>query len=99
MTLLRFEPSGFETEVSVGTRVVDVTDEHPRAAVPYACRAANCGTCRVRVLEGLDGLEPADEDELDTLEIFDDGPDVRLCCQLRVGGQVPRITLRVIEYE
>jgi ferredoxin len=31
------------------------------------------------------------------LDIFGDGPDTRLCCQLRVVADVPRVTLRVVD--
>jgi 2Fe-2S ferredoxin len=93
---VRFEPSGVEAQVGPGTRLVDVTDEHPEAAVAYSCRAATCGTCRVQVVEGLEALEAADEEEQDVLRLFGDGPTIRLCCQLRVAHPVDRIVLRVL---
>lgn len=97
MTMLRFEPSGFETEVPTGKRFVDVTDEHPEADVPFSCRAASCGTCRVYVVEGADSLAPPDDDELDVLEIFGDDDGVRLCCQLVLKEPTERIVLRVCD--
>ena len=98
MVLVRFEPSRYEVEVAPGARIVDVTDDHPRAEVPYSCRAANCGTCRVEVKEGLSGFAEADDEELGVLDIFGDNPNkVRLCCQLKLVREVPRVVLRVIE--
>lgn len=97
MTDLRFEPSGFHTTVSVGDRIVDVCDDHPESGVPFSCRAANCGTCRVRVLEGADAFARPEDDELGVLEIHGDGPDVRLACQLRVKAEAATIALEVVE--
>jgi 2Fe-2S ferredoxin len=99
MIRVRFEPSGFEVDAQPGETIMDITDAHPAAAVPYSCRAATCGTCRVHVLEGGEALAAADEFELEVLEIFGDTPDkVRLCCQAKlVGGTVGQVTLRVCE--
>ena len=97
MALVRFLPNEFETEVGVGARLIDVTDEHPESGVPFSCRSASCGTCRVRVVEGGEGLAPPDEDEKDVLEIFDDGPEVRLCCQIQLVRDVERLVLEVCE--
>jgi 2Fe-2S ferredoxin len=99
MTVVRFEPAGFEVEVEAGARMVDVTDDHPEAKVPYSCRAASCGTCRVRVEAGLDALSAPGEEELEVLAIFGDPPDVRLCCQVRLERDAGRVVLRVLDPE
>ena len=98
VTRIRFEPSGYETDVEPPMAIVDITDAHPRARVPYSCRAANCGTCRVRVIEGMHALSQPQADELEVLEDFDDDPrEVRLCCQAEVVADIERIVLRVHE--
>lgn len=99
MATIRFEPAGLEVpNVSPGTRLVDVTDEHPTAGVPYSCRSASCGTCRVEVMEGGEALEAPDIDELEVLEIFGDDPKrVRLCCQAKLSKDTERLTLRVCD--
>ena len=79
-----------------GDAIVDLTDEHPEALVPYGCRAANCGTCRAEVLEGAEAFAAPADDEQDVLDIFGNEPNVRLCCQLRIIKPYPRIVLRVI---
>ncbi len=78
---------------------MDITDANPSADVPYSCRAATCGTCRVLVLEGGDALSAADIDEIEVLEIFGDSPgEVRLCCQAKlVGSATAQVTLRVCD--
>ncbi|MCC7535335.1 MAG: (2Fe-2S)-binding protein [Deltaproteobacteria bacterium] len=81
--LLRFEPSGVEVHAHAGERVVDVCDAHPDAGVPFSCRAANCATCRVTVVEGSANLASPRADELEVLAVFDEDPaKVRLACQL-----------------
>jgi 2Fe-2S ferredoxin len=96
---VRFEPSGFEVDAEPGEAIIDITDANPAADVPYSCRAATCGTCRVQVVEGAEALSTAQIDELEVLEIFGDTPDrVRLCCQTRlVNGSATRVTLRVCD--
>lgn len=98
MARVRFEPAAYEVDVSPGTALVDVCDDHPEAEVPFSCRSASCGTCRCRVKEGMEALNQPEDDELDVLEVFGDGPDVRLCCQLTLVEDRP-VTLEVVEPE
>ena len=77
-----------------GARLVDLCDEKS-AGVPFSCRSASCGTCRVEVLEGADLLEPAEDDELDVLDIFGDDPTrCRLACQIRIRPGDGRLRVR-----
>jgi ferredoxin len=96
---VRFEPSGFEVDAQPGEAIMDITDANPAAEVPYSCRAATCGTCRVEVVEGGGALSMADEFELEVLDIFGDTPDkVRLCCQAKLVNSGPtQVTLKVCE--
>jgi 2Fe-2S ferredoxin len=98
MAIVRFLPSGYECEIPVGTALVDACDEHPEAEVPFSCRSASCGTCRVRVREGMELLSKPQDDELDVLEVFGDGKDVRLCCQIQLVKD-GRLVLEVVEPE
>jgi ferredoxin len=84
-------------EAPDGSRILDICDASA-AEVPFSCRSASCGTCRVLLIEGADLLEPPSEDELELLDIFGDDPrTVRLACQarLRVGGG-GRLRLKVM---
>ena len=98
MAKVRFEPAGYEVEVTSGTALVDVCDDHPETEVPFSCRSASCGTCRCKVLTGMEALNKPEDDELDVLEVFGDGADVRLCCQLVLEKDVA-VTLEVVEPE
>jgi ferredoxin len=80
-------------EAPSASALVDLCDEHA-APVPFSCRSACCGTCRVLILEGGELLEPPAEDELEVLEVFGDDPTaVRLACQtrLRPGSGLLRV--------
>jgi ferredoxin len=89
--------AGTERQASAGTRLVDLCDE-ARAPVPFSCRSASCGTCRVDVLEGAALLEGARDEELDVLDIFGDDPSRRrLACQARVGFGTGCVRVRAVE--
>ncbi|HEY3817970.1 MAG TPA: 2Fe-2S iron-sulfur cluster-binding protein [Polyangiaceae bacterium] len=102
MTLVVFESAEagvptVEVEAPTGARLVDLCDERD-APVPFSCRSASCGTCRVDVLEGADLLEPPRDEELDVLDIFGDDPTRRrLACQAQVRGASGRIRVRPAE--
>lgn len=97
MTTLTFEPSNFTIDVTAGARIVDVCDDNPRADVPFSCRSASCGTCRVEVARGGDAFPRPEEDEQAVLDLFGDPPGIRLACQLKVVRDVDAISLRVLE--
>jgi ferredoxin len=82
-----------EVDAPDGARLVDLCDER-NAPVPFSCRSASCGTCRIDVLEGADLLEAPRDEELDVLDIFGDTPGSRrLACQARAlpGGGCVRV--------
>jgi 2Fe-2S ferredoxin len=86
-------PRVVRVESPEGGALIDMCDESS-APVPFSCRSASCGTCRVEVLEGAALLEPAKPAEIEVLHVFGDDPDsVRLACQTRVkaGAGVVRI--------
>jgi ferredoxin len=97
MPLVVFESSEaptLEVEAPAGTRLIDLCDER-NAPVPFSCRSASCGTCRIDVLEGGELLEPPKDEELDILDIFGDSPGRRrLACQARLGAGDGRLRVR-----
>jgi ferredoxin len=83
-----------QADAPEGARLVDLCDERD-APVPFSCRSASCGTCRIDVLEGADLLEPPRDEELDILDIFGDDPARRrLACQARTRAGQGRIHVR-----
>lgn len=101
MPVVVFEsPEGLpavEVDAPEGGRLVDLCDEGG-AAVPFSCRSASCGTCRIDLLEGAELLEPPDDDELELLELFGDDPSrCRLACQARLRAGAGRLRVRPSE--
>jgi len=83
-----------EVSAPGGGPLVDICDER-NAPVPFSCRSASCGTCRVDVLEGAELLAPPADEELDVLDAFGDDPATRrLACQLRVRAGEGRLRVR-----
>jgi 2Fe-2S ferredoxin len=80
-----------------GGRLLDLCDEQS-APVPFSCRGASCGTCRIDVLEGIDELEPPRDEELDVLDIFGDDPRKRrLACQARMRPGLATLRIRPVD--
>src|SRR5215471_2344265 len=81
-------------DAPAGARLVDLCDEHA-APIPFSCRSASCGTCRIYVLEGAELLEPPRDEELDVLDIFGDDPSQRrLACQARLRASEGLVRVR-----
>ena len=88
-----------EIDAPAGAALVDLCDEH-QAPVPFSCRSASCGTCRIAVLEGGEQLLPPAQDELDVLDVFNMRPsEVRLACQAKLRSGATRIRVRAIQDE
>ena len=76
--------------------LIDLCD-HSRSPVPFSCRSASCGTCRVVVLEGASDLEAPRDEELDVLDAFGvKPPKYRLACQARLGPSATVVQLRPV---
>lgn len=96
MPKVYFERTKLEVDWPEGGALVDLCDREPRAGVPFSCRHANCGTCRIDIREGIELCEPPNEDEralLDELNARDER--IRLGCQLRVRAGDGRVRLWV----
>jgi ferredoxin len=85
-------------EVEQGGRLVDICDR-AQAPVPFSCRSATCGTCRVEVYEGAELLEAREGSEAELLGLLGDPPTYRLACQARVGTAKGVIRLRIADDE
>lgn len=88
-----------EIDAPPGAALVDLCDEH-LAPIPFNCRSASCGTCRIHVLEGADQLLPPAQDELDLLDVFNhEPPRVRLTCQAKLAPDARRIRVKAFQDE
>lgn len=81
-----------QVEVPEGGALADVCDAK-NAPVPFSCRSASCGTCCIEVKEGADLLLPAEDEELDILDMLAAPKTNRLACQakMKAGPGVLRV--------
>jgi ferredoxin len=88
---VRFLPEDLLVEAPAGTSLQAIADASG-ADITFGCRNGSCGTCRVRILGGLDHCSPMGREERDFLRGMEAPEDQRLACQFSVGGDV------VVEY-
>ena len=74
-------------EAPAGTPLQRIADA-AGADITFGCRTGSCGTCRVRVAEGLANCSEPGSEERDFLKGLDAPPDQRLACQVTVQGNV-----------
>ena len=90
-------PQGAVLEAKAGQSICDVLlDNH--IEIEHACeKSCACTTCHVLVREGIDSLNPADEEEEDLLDrAWGLESCSRLSCQALVGEQ--NIVLEIPKY-
>jgi ferredoxin len=76
-----------DVDVPSGTRLIEVVDV-AGADVTFGCRNGTCGTCRVRIVEGMNHLSKPTPEERDFLAALEARPDERLGCQFSIHGDV-----------
>ena len=86
MSPVIFELDGKEFCAEPGDRLLDLLDEEAEPVVPFACRGANCGVCRVRVVDGAEALEQPLAAEEELLRKCSAQRNERLGCQVWVRG-------------
>ncbi len=74
-------------EAPPGTPLQKIADA-AGADITFGCRTGSCGTCRVRVTEGLAHCSEPGAEERDFLKGLDVPPDQRLACQVLVDGDI-----------
>ncbi|BDU71041.1 2Fe-2S iron-sulfur cluster-binding protein [Mesoterricola silvestris] len=84
---VRFLPEDLLVEAPAGTPLQAIADASG-ADITFGCRNGSCGTCRVRILAGLEHCSPKGPEERDFLRGVEAPPDQRLACQFAVNGDV-----------
>ena len=74
-------------EAPEGTSLQRIADA-AGADITFGCRTGSCGTCRVRITEGLQHCSDPGPEERDFLQGLDAPADQRLACQVIVNGEV-----------
>jgi ferredoxin len=74
-------------EAPTGTSLQAIADASG-ADLTFGCRTGSCGTCRVRIAEGLGHCSVPSPEERDFLRGLGAPADQRLACQVRIHGDV-----------
>lgn len=88
MARVRFLNVGLEVEVAPGASILDAARAIGAPEASHCSGVCACSTCHVYIEGGSENLAPAEQDELDMLELAarDRRPTSRLGCQTRLVG-------------
>ena len=81
MAKVHVKNTGEQVDVPDGTQLEYLDG---KSSVLFACKSATCGSCMVKVLEGMDNLEAPNEAEGTGLQAFATDPKHRLMCQCKI---------------
>ena len=84
---MHFILEDMDVEVPKGATFFDVVNASG-ADVTFGCRNGTCGTCRIRIDQGLENLSAMNSEERDFLESMDANTNERLGCQVCILGDV-----------
>ncbi|MDG4554456.1 MAG: 2Fe-2S iron-sulfur cluster-binding protein [Candidatus Competibacter sp.] len=74
--------------VPAGTRVIEISDKL-NSGIIYGCREGDCGTCLMKVVQGMENLSEPSALEARVLKEHFAGRDTRLACQAQaLGGEI-----------
>jgi ferredoxin len=85
MAFVTILPLRARVELGPGQRLLDVLDDLERPMFRTACRAGNCGACRIEVLQGAHALQAPSSREHTTLMQLRAAANERLGCQLTLA--------------
>ena len=84
---MRFLPEDLLVAAPAGTSLQAIADASG-ADITFGCRNGSCGTCRIRILAGLEHCSAMGPEERDFLRGMEAPPGQRLACQVVVLGDV-----------
>ncbi len=87
MAKVHFLSEDLLVEAPDGTSLLDIADASG-ADITFGCRSGSCGTCRVRVVAGLEHCSAMTAEERDFLRGLSVPADQRLACQVIVQGDL-----------
>ncbi len=74
-------------QAPTGTSLQEIA-EAAGADLTFGCRTGSCGTCRVRITDGLGHCSEPNAEEREFLSALRVPADQRLACQVKVHGDV-----------
>ena len=86
MAQVEVKNDGKTIEVPDGSLLAELDG---KCSILFACKAGACGSCKVKVVEGMENLEPPDDVEKQGLATFGTADNERLLCVAKIkGGKV-----------
>ncbi len=83
--IIHFVLEDMDVEAPAGTSFQEIVDSCG-ADVTFGCRTGTCGTCRIKIENGIENISPMDREEKDFLQSIDAKNDERLGCQIKING-------------
>ena len=83
--IIHFVLEDMEVEAPIGASFQEVVDASG-ADVTFGCRNGTCGTCRIRIEQGMENLSKVEREEKDFLNSIEADSNERLGCQIRIKG-------------
>jgi len=83
--LVHFILEDMDVEVPLGSAFQEIV-EASGADVTFGCRNGTCGTCRIRIEEGMENISKPNREEGDFLKSIEALQNERLGCQICIQG-------------
>lgn len=83
--LIHFVLEDMDVEAPIGSTFQNIV-EASGADVTFGCRNGTCGTCRIRIEEGLENISKPNREEQDFLQSIEAQSNERLGCQICIKG-------------
>lgn len=89
MPTLTFARQSQRVQVKEGTELLHLFALYPSLPLKFGCRQGQCGTCAIRIEQGMENLSPKTKEEQATLSRLQLGSErQRLACQCALKGDV-----------
>ena len=83
--LVHFILEDMDVEVPINSSFQDIV-EASGADVTFGCRNGTCGTCRIKIEEGIESISKPNREEKDFLTSIEAEENERLGCQISIQG-------------
>lgn len=88
MKLVFISINNVKYELPIGGNLTDVSVENSEA-IPFRCKQGICGTCCIKVIDGLENINiQSDAEKAFLSRLGYDSKNIRLACQTKVFGAI-----------
>ncbi len=83
---IKFANKKIEYETLSGSEFLEIFRKNPNLPLKFGCTRGECGTCAIKVLQGMENLSKISESEIAVLRKKGHCNKYRLACQCVVNG-------------